>query len=464
MDHRLVFTHLKRGVLEPVKSRRVLIGDILKSGAVLPLLPLTLRLLESRGQGSTVGASLQSEAGKRPAGRFLHIFLRGGWDSHLATDPVVGARAVSDAFEPVYASLPGAGVPGKSNLRLGAGLIPASSAFANMPTTFVNGLFTEVTAHELATNYMFSGVLSLSRSREFPALAALLGQAAGSFPAHVVIGAPIPLGTTRESAPPLQAQSSGTLANMLQGPYTGDHNPTSIDVGHRLLAKLDERYLASLNAAGKADMASWINSGSQIDTLYKSNYGTAVQLTDAVKTRYNFTEDWSIEGTMAGGFLTLKSGISPFVTISIDGFDTHSNHLGPHRSLLERVASGLSTLVSDLRNTPDPETPGVALSETTTIFITSEFVRTPKFNAGNGTDHWPSASAIVMGRGVRDNQIIGATDHQAMPLGWSNSGTVPLSSSTRLLPENLVASVLRHLGYSATGDVISAGGIDEIFV
>jgi len=451
-------TSLKRGVLEPVINRRAIVRRALQTGAALPLLPLLLRLVDARS-----GTALAATNGSAPVGRFLNIFLRGGWDSHLAVDPVIGTRTSSTAFQSVYATLPSATVSGKANLKLGSGLIPASSAFANMPTTFINGIFTEVTAHELATNYMFSGVLSLSRSREFPAVAALLGQAAGTFPAHVVIGSTIPLGTTKESAPPLQSQSSGTLADMLQGPYSSDLNPASIDAGHRLLAKLDERFLASLNTNGKADMASWINSGSQIEGLYKAEHGKVMALTDAVKARYNFTEDWGVEGTMAGGFLALKAGLSPFVTLGIEGFDTHSNHLAPHRSLLERVATALNVLVNDLRNTPDPGNPSVSLADTTTILITSEFVRTPKFNAGNGTDHWPSASAIVMGRGVRDNQIIGATGNDAMPLGWSNGATAPLNSSNRLLPEHLVAAVLRHLGFASVGDSISTGGIDELF-
>ena len=80
-----------------------------------------------------------------------------------------------------------------------------------MPTAFINGLYVEVTAHELATNYMLSGKLSLSRSREYPATIAQIAERQNGFPAHVILGGEIPLSATRETAPPLQSGDVGGL-------------------------------------------------------------------------------------------------------------------------------------------------------------------------------------------------------------------------------------------------------------
>jgi hypothetical protein len=434
-------------------TRRELVSNLLLGGAGLSTLPLWLELLRSE--------SAQAQSGASPK-RLLTVFLRGGWDSLLGSDPVIGSKTTSNSFEAVYKTLATTTVPGKSNLILGPGLAPAASAFQRLPTAFINGLFTEITAHELATAYMFSGVMSLSRSREYPALAALAGQSAGVFPAHLVLGGPIPLGDTKDASPPLQSQTPGVLADMLLGAYSTDLKPESISLAHQLLAKRDSQYKENLSPTGQSRFSSWVNSGANIQSLYQQNFGSKVKITDAVKARYGFTEDWKNKGMMAGAFLTLSSGISPFVTVSLDGFDTHTNHLGIHQPLLQEFANALNVLVTDLQNTRDPSDPTKWLSQTTTILITSEFVRTPKFNPAAGADHWASGAAILMGQGVIDNTLVGRTGLDALPRGWVNGSDAPIDSTNKLLPEHLVASVLRYLGFTSAADRISAKKIDGV--
>jgi hypothetical protein len=44
--------------------------------------------------------------------------------------------------------------------------------------------------------------------------------------------------------------------------------------------------------------------------------------------------------------------------------------------------------------------------------------RTPGYNAGNGKDHWSFGSVMFLGRGIKGNRVIGATDDKqfAVPL------------------------------------------------
>ena len=44
--------------------------------------------------------------------------------------------------------------------------------------------------------------------------------------------------------------------------------------------------------------------------------------------------------------------------------------------------------------------------------------RTPNYNAGNGKDHWSIGSAMFLGRGIKGNRVVGATDEKqfAVPL------------------------------------------------
>src|SRR5262249_49193882 len=48
---------------------------------------------------------------------------------------------------------------------------------------------------------------------------------------------------------------------------------------------------------------------------------------------------------------------------------------------------------------------------TTTIVWMGEFGRTPRINQNAGRDHWPrSWSVVVGGGGMKDGQVVGATD------------------------------------------------------
>lgn len=394
-----------------------------------------------------------------PKRRFLHIFLRGGWDSALSTDPAVGSKASSSTYTSTYQGLSTFTVSGKSNLIGGWGIEPLKQVMALVPTAFINGLFTEVTAHELAQNYMYSGVLSLSRTREYPSLTALMGGAAGTFPAHVVLGGPIPLGDSKYSHPPLQSQSGGGLADMLRGPYNQWTKATSFDPAHQLIKQLDALQKNQQNAAAQASMAGWEAAATQLDQLYATGVGQKLALTSEIKSRYGVTDDWSAQTLIPSAFLTMSSGLSPYVTLSIDGFDTHSNHFTQHVSLMRQVAAQIALLISDLRSTEDSQQPGSSLMDNTTILISSEFVRTPQLNAGSGTDHWPSASAILLGKGVQDNTVIGRTDDSAQALGWLNGAPVPRTTETQITPEQLVATLLDHMGFTAVANPISGGRI-----
>jgi uncharacterized protein (DUF1501 family) len=399
-----------------------------------------------------------------PKRRFLHIFLRGGWDSALATDPVVGSKTSSSSYHASYQGLSTFTVSGKNNLMGGWGLEPLRQAMASVPTAFINGIFTEVTAHELAQNYMYSGVLSLSRTREYPSLAALMGVAAGSFPAHVVLGGPIPLGESKLSHPPLQSQNGSGLADMLRGPYNQWIKASSFDPAHQLIKQLDQLHRNGQNTAAQASMAGWENAATQLDQLYASGLGQKLTLDAVIKDRYGVTDDWSAQTLIPSAFLTLTAGLSPYVTLSIDGFDTHTNHFGQHVPLLRKMATQIAILIQDLRSTEDTLQPGSSLMDNSTILISSEFVRTPGLNAGAGTDHWPSASAILIGKGVQDNVVIGRTDDSAQALGWVNGAAVTRSTETQMTPEHLVASLLDHMGFTAAANTISGGRIVGLFI
>jgi hypothetical protein len=119
------------------------------------------------------------------------------------------------------------------------------------------------------------------------------------------------------------------------------------------------------------------------------------------------------------GTRLIESGVR-FVTISLGGWDTHqSNWTRLKTTLLPNLDTGLAALLNGLEEK--------GLLETTTVFVTGEFGRTPKINtrdAEGGRDHYPRCMFMVMaGGGVKGGQVIGESDDTAS--GPKNEGYSP---------------------------------------
>ncbi len=451
------------------KRKRELLKACLQGGALLPLGLLAPRL------GNQWSHKAPAQFSAAQPHRFLQILLAGGWDSALATDPVRGDKSADGTnYDTAYSSVNQFTVSGKSNLHVGAGLENALPAFAAVPTCFVNGLFVEVTAHELAVNYMLSGRLSLSRSREFPSLLALMGTGAGVFPPHVTLGTAVPLGTTREVNPPLHASDINSFSSMLAGPRSSDSaddpilNNEAVAITDSLINTLNGLKRSAEQVQSATNLRIWSQAESRIQEIYEPRYESQIGLPDnsQIRTDYGLEAtggEGSLEALTAGAFQVLKSGLCPYVTVHAGGFDTHRNHLSQHVPRMASFSTALSRLIVDLQNTPDPAVSSLSLADTTTVVVTSEFVRTPIFNAAAGTDHWQSGSAIIMGKGVRDNTLVGRTNTDARPMGWVSGQPVTFNDSTRITPENLGAGLLRHLGFNNEADSLEATPLLEIF-
>jgi hypothetical protein len=119
------------------------------------------------------------------------------------------------------------------------------------------------------------------------------------------------------------------------------------------------------------------------------------------------------------GSRLIESGVR-FVTISLGGWDTHqSNWTRLKTALLPKLDVGLAALLNGLSEK--------GLLESTTVFVTGEFGRTPKINtrdAEGGRDHYPRCMFMLMaGGGVKGGQVIGESDETAS--GPKNEGYSP---------------------------------------
>ncbi len=127
----------------------------------------------------------------------------------------------------------------------------------------------------------------------------------------------------------------------------------------------------------------------------------------------------------------IESGIR-FVTLNLGGWDTHQDNFTKLKDdLLPRLDNGLSGLFAGLQSK--------GLMESTTVFVTGEFGRTPKINsrsAEGGRDHYPRCMFMLMGGGaIRGGQVLGESDQNAE--GPANEG---------FKPEDVAASFYQAIG------------------
>lgn len=118
------------------------------------------------------------------------------------------------------------------------------------------------------------------------------------------------------------------------------------------------------------------------------------------------------------------------VSIYNGGWDTHQNNFTDLKNqLLPPWDQGLAALIEDLHAS--------GLLDTTLVWCTGEFGRTPKINdMGAGRDHWARAmSMLYAGCGIKGGNVIGETDKTA---------SEPISTSYS--PDDAAASFYKAIG------------------
>jgi uncharacterized protein (DUF1501 family) len=90
----------------------------------------------------------------------------------------------------------------------------------------------------------------------------------------------------------------------------------------------------------------------------------------------------------------MDSGIGTRVySVELSGFDTHNDQPNRHRTLMRRLDAGLSTFLSDVRDTP--------AGHGMVVMVFSEFGRRPKQNGSRGTDHGTAGPMFLAGAPVK---------------------------------------------------------------
>jgi hypothetical protein len=149
------------------------------------------------------------------------------------------------------------------------------------------------------------------------------------------------------------------------------------------------------------------------------------QENDTLRQRYGTTPFG--QGVLAARRL-VEAGVR-FVTISLGGWDTHSQNFNALRTrLLPSLDQTLSALIQDLHDR--------GMLDRTIVYCAGEFNRTPRINRNNGRDHWArSMSVVLAGGGFKRGYAHGTTDQQGMA-----------PSTEPCTPDDIASTIFQNLG------------------
>ncbi len=175
------------------------------------------------------------------------------------------------------------------------------------------------------------------------------------------------------------------------------------DLGRRaaLMRELDEGF-RRFDGTGVADNLSRFHQRA-IDILRSDRTRQALDLSTESDSRVRAYGRGAFGRSALAARRLIESGVR-FVTIGLNGWDTHINNFGQLRNLLlPQLDGALAALVVDLKDR--------GLLESTIIYCTGEFGRTPHVNGRSGRDHWSrSMCQLLAGGGFRAGYAHGATD------------------------------------------------------
>jgi uncharacterized protein (DUF1501 family) len=135
-----------------------------------------------------------------------------------------------------------------------------------------------------------------------------------------------------------------------------------------------------------------------------------------------------------------KSGVAASANISTGGFDTHGNHDNSQYQSLGDLLEGVAYLQEALT--------AAGIADKTTVVIGSDFGRTPYYNSGNGKDHWPVTSVMVMhptGSGKGGN-VFGASTDKFRAQTLNRTTGQPDGNGQLLTPAHVNLALRKELG------------------
>lgn len=366
----------------------------------------------------------------------IFVFLQGG-PSHLDTFDLKpnAPKETSGEFKPIKTKVPGIEI---------CEHLPKLAACANLYTV-VRGVSHSVADHKLGTQYLLTGNRPIP-SMQYPSLGTVVSKELPSrseLPSFVAVpSSPETPGYLGVQYAPLQTNAAPVKGKSfsVRGIGLGEGVTTSdMKRRQRLLLDLD-------TALGETEKSSNLLEG--LDEFSQQAYNIisspeARLAFDTSKENPNIASRFSDSPFSQSCLLAarlVEAGVR-FVTVSNGSWDTHTNNFyllkGKLLPALDTALAGLLTTLADK-----------GLLDSTIVYVTGEFGRTPTINPNSGRDHWPRAMNVLMaGGGIARGRLLGASDKTGA--GPANEG---------IAPDDLAASFYQALGIDPTMEYHTSSG------
>ena len=134
----------------------------------------------------------------------------------------------------------------------------------------------------------------------------------------------------------------------------------------------------------------------------------------------------------------MAAGLTASANLNVGGFDTHGNHDASAYPALGDLLEGVHFLMAALEF--------AGIKDKTTVVIGSDFGRTPYYNSGNGKDHWPITSMMVIQPETTGGRVFGASTSEFMsrPINFTTGAAD--DAGAVMTPEHVNLALREHLG------------------
>jgi hypothetical protein len=334
----------------------------------------------------------------------IFVNLAGG-PSHLDTfDMKPDAPAeIRGEFSPIATSVPG--------IRISEHLPKLAASMEKY--VILRGVTHSLAAHELGSEYVNTGNRPLP-SLEFPAYGAVVSSELGG-PEDLPTNVAVPRGSQGAGYLGVRHAALATGSTPKRGqPFSvrgvsliGDLTVTEVERRQKLRDDLDQTFHT-------IERDSQLMEGLDRFAEQAHTIITSKRARDAFNTGLESSSFTDPFGDSAFGQSCLlacrlvESGVR-FVTVQFGGWDTHNDNWNKLKTAqLPPLDTGLSALLAGLEQK--------GLLDSTVVFVTGEFGRTPKINNERvGRDHYARAMFMLMaGGGVAGGRVIGASDEKGM--------------------------------------------------
>ncbi len=434
----------------------------------LKLVGLTgISLLAPWGGSSQAGAAESTWGGPY----FLHMHAGGGWDPTLLCDGKLTAEGTTPAYENRLVTGVGNvnGIPVPTTTAAGKFLLTANGSPIEDPQNFfqtvgrdvlvINGVDTQTNNHDTGVQGLACGHNDI----ELPALAALFaGQVARDRQVPMAFLASGYYNRTGDVVG--ISRFPGNKVDLLADPFKGGEERGFLtEVGQRRILALRNERMAALEVQASLPrekrtlnaLKDATRSGDAINLLKSVAQGPPPSIDSFVNDLAPDTRGY-LTGLQNGvaRFVDMgrpletilrcfAAGISVSATWAQGGFDTHAQHDTAQTASLATFTARLRYVL--LRAAQ------LGLKDKLFVMVTSDFGRTPKYNTGNGKDHWNVTSVLLSGPGIRGGLAIGKTDegHKALRVakGDVNQSLPDLDTKgLRIHPSHVHRELRRVLG------------------